>query len=380
MANHVEACARCEALLGELESGGVALLASLREPAADVGFLAEPQLERARGRVEAMLRQHGGPAARPLPDRDEEGPPASKGKPQLQLRDYRLLGVIGQGGMGTVYKALHTQLDKVVAVKLLPEHRTRDAPAVARFQREMKAVGKLHHPYIVAAHDAGEADGRYFLAMEYVDGLNLAELVRRTGPLLVADACELVRQAALGLDYVHQHGLVHRDIKPSNLMLTAEGQVKILDLGLARLHGDAAGDELTGEDQVMGTTDYMAPEQADDSHAVDGRADVYSLGCTLYKLLVGDAPFAGKAYRSPAQKLLAHNQAAVPSMVERRSDVPPGLIHVIEKMLAKTPDKRQSTAAELAESPGVCHSRETKRRIAKRGRTGSPIAAIGILR
>ena len=156
------------------------------------------------------------------------------------------------------------------------------------------------------AHDAGEADGTHFLVMEYVDGIDLSNLVRQHGPLPVAEACELIRQAALGLQHAHEHGLVHRDIKPANLLLTTGGQVKILDLGLALLAVDTRRptNELTADRPVMGTADYMSPEQAGDSHAVDIRADIYSLGCTLYKLLTGKAPFSGSKYSSNLKKSL----------------------------------------------------------------------------
>ena len=157
----------------------------------------------------------------------------------------------------------------------------------------MKALGRLDHPSIVRAMDADDEDGTHYLVMEYVDGIDLSEVVRRCGPLRVPEACELIRQAASGLQYIHEHGCVHRDIKPSNLMLTPAGQVKVLDLGLALLLSEQpAGGELTGSGQAMGTADYMAPEQILDSHGVDIRADIYSLGCTLYKLLVGRAPFS----------------------------------------------------------------------------------------
>ncbi|MBI2479966.1 MAG: serine/threonine protein kinase [Planctomycetia bacterium] len=205
------------------------------------------------------------------------------------LREYQLLERLGRGGMGTVYKALHTRLKRVVAVKVLPADRLNDPAAVARFQREMEAVGKLDHPNIVRATDAGEVDGIHFLVMEYVLGLDVSDLVRRAGPLPIAEACEIARQAAVGLQNAHEHGLVHRDIKPSNLMLTADGQIKILDLGLARLHDSQQGD-LTSASQMMGTIDYMAPEQTSASRDVDIRADIFSLGATLYKLLCGQAP------------------------------------------------------------------------------------------
>ena len=204
-----------------------------------------------------------------------------------QLGEYRLVEKLGEGGMGVVYKAVHTELDRVVAVKVLPAGRLGDDESMARFHREIKAIGRLDHPHIVRAFDARRIGETHFLVMEFVEGPDWEHLVRRRGPLRVADVCELGRQAALGLQHAHEHGLIHRDIKPSNLMLTREGQVKILDLGLARIQGGAVSQALTISGQIMGTPDYIAPEQSCDSHNVDIRADLYSLGCTLYKLLAG---------------------------------------------------------------------------------------------
>lgn len=252
------------------------------------------------------------------------------------------------GGMGTVYKAFHTKLKRVAALKMLPAERMQDEQAVARFEREMEAVGKLVHPNIVLAHDAGEYDGRHFLAMEYVEGIDLAGLLRRQSPLPIADACEIIRQAAMGLQHAHENGLVHRDIKPSNLMLTPDGTVKILDLGLALLPetGDAAR-ELTGTGQAMGTLDYMAPEQGGDSHDVDIRADIYSLGATLYKLLCGEAIYGGARYETPVQKWRALAMEEPPPIQARREDLGDELASVVRKMVAKNPDERYATPADV---------------------------------
>ena len=187
----------------------------------------------------------------------------------------------------------------------------------------MEAIGRLNHNNIVRATDAGEADGVHYLVMELIDGIDLARLVRLAGPLPVAAACELVRQAAVGLQYAHENGLVHRDIKPSNLLLSVNGELKISDLGLALLNRDErASGELTVTGQVMGTADYMAPEQWEDSHAVDIRADLYSLGCTLYTLLAGRPPFAGPKHRSALRKMAAHAKELVPPITDHRADVP----------------------------------------------------------
>ena len=267
-----------------------------------------------------------------------------------RLGDYELLAKLGEGGMGAVYKARHVRLNKIVALKVLPKDRTSDPQARARFEREMQAVGRGSHPNIVQAHDARDIDGASVLVMEYADGADLSHLVDRVGPLPVAAACEIIRQAAVGLQYAHENGLVHRDIKPSNILLTRQGQVKILDLGLALLSAEEAPGELTSAGQIMGTADYMAPEQSFDSHRVDIRADIYSLGCTLYKLLTGHVPYGGEEFNSAIKKVLAHLQAPIPSVASARKDVPNALAAIIERMMAKDRGARFATPAEVAEA------------------------------
>jgi serine/threonine protein kinase len=286
-----------------------------------------------------------------VPDSGEPAAPAERVAKNEQVGQYLLLDLLGRGGMGSVYKARHVLLDRVVALKLLAPARLADPQAVGRFLREIKAVGKLDHPNLVRGTDAGQADGRHFLVMEFLQGIDLGKLVLQLGPLPVADACELVRQAALGLQHAHEHKLVHRDVKPSNLLLTPGGQVKVLDLGLARLMGEVPlGDELTDTGQYMGTADYMAPEQGFDAHAVDTRADVYSLGCTLYKLLTGRAPFSGPEYDSTFKKIRAHAQIPIPPVRDTRPDVPEALAEALGRMLAKLPVDRFATPAEAAEA------------------------------
>ncbi|MGD0519017.1 MAG: polysaccharide biosynthesis/export family protein, partial [Thermoguttaceae bacterium] len=263
---------------------------------------------------------------------------------------YRILEELGQGGMGAVYKALHTKLDRVVAIKILSRGRSGDQRAIARFEREMKAVGRFDHPHIVRAYDAREIGGAPVLIMEFVEGMDLGRLVQRLGPIPMAEACELVRQACLGLQYVHEQGLVHRDIKPSNLMLTPQGIVKILDLGLARFHFEQSEEEMTNSGQAMGTADYMAPEQASDSHAVDIRADIYSLGCTLYKLLAGFAPFEGSQYKGTFEKMTAHVQRPAPPIEKVLPEIPRELAAVVEKMLAKAQADRFAQPSDVIEA------------------------------
>jgi formylglycine-generating enzyme required for sulfatase activity/serine/threonine protein kinase len=339
---HLEQCPECEVTLDGLETAGRedTLLDHLRRPPAEDPFGAEPECRSALARAEGLVDPDSGRSAAV----SGAEPPAVGA-----LGEYQLLEKLGEGGMGTVYKALHTKLDRVVALKLLPHDRVDDARRLARFDREMKAVGRLNHPNIVQAYDAREIEGTTVLVMEYVDGLDLSELVRLHGPLPIADACEVIRRAALGLQYAHEQGLVHRDVKPSNLMLTSEGRVKILDLGLALLRSTGPqGEEVTNTGQTVGTADYIAPEQVNDSHLVDVRADVYSLGCTLYKLLSGQAPFAGPDYQGAFRKMMAHVREAVPSIKHRREEIPDRLITVLDRMLAKNPDDRFATPGEVA--------------------------------
>lgn len=283
--------------------------------------------------------------------------PQSAIRQPQSIGQYRLLAKIGEGGMGAVYKAMHMRLEKIVALKVLPAERTRDAEALARFNREMKAVGRLQHPNIVGAHDAGEADGVHYLVMEYVEGVDLDRLLKQHGPLPVPDACELVRQAALGLQEAYEHQMVHRDIKPSNLMLTVErskkqhrGVVKILDLGLALLEEPSQARELTATGQLMGTIDYMSPEQVESTHHVDIRSDVYSLGVTLYKLLTGTSPFAFTKADTAFKRLYAVVHLPPTPIGQHRPDVPRELAALIERMLAKKADDRPATPDEVAEA------------------------------
>jgi WD40 repeat protein/serine/threonine protein kinase len=267
----------------------------------------------------------------------------------LKIGPYIVMERLGEGGMGQVFKAKHQHMGRVVALKLMRKEKLQSADTVRRFYQEVQAAGALIHPNIVLAFDAGQAGSTHFFSMEFVDGPDLARLVKERGPLPVMQACEYIRQAAVGLQHAHERGLVHRDIKPSNLLVTAEGAnpvVKILDLGLARL-GDSFAQEshLTKMGQVLGTPDFLAPEQALDARSVDIRADIYSLGCSLYYLLTGQAPFRAEAL---AQLLLKHQMEKPPSVRALRPEVPEGLEILLQRMMAKKPEHRPSTPAEVA--------------------------------
>jgi len=274
---------------------------------------------------------------------------AGLGRECILAQRYRILDELGKGAMGVVYRAFDTRMDRQVAIKVLPAHRLNDADAIARFRREAKAQAQLSHTNIVQAFDFGQDQDRHFLAMELVEGTNLADLIRDKGRITPALAADFVYQAALGLHHAHEKGLVHRDLKPSNLVLAQrQQQIKVLDLGLARFLQDQIADEtLTREGIGMGTPDYMAPEQFRDARSVDARSDIYSLGCTLYHMIAGHVPFPGSSF---LEKCKAHEEKEPASLEDSCLDVPAGLVMVVERMMAKRPDDRFQTAREVAEA------------------------------
>jgi serine/threonine protein kinase len=268
------------------------------------------------------------------------------------LGQYRILEELGRGGMGHVYKAVHQTMGRFVALKILAPQLTQTEKARDLFHREVRAAAKLHHPNIVTAYDASPpGDPRVFLVMEYVDGPNLSRLVREQGPLPVEQACEYVRQAAVGLDYAHNMGLIHRDVKPGNLLLqqnTGGPQIKILDFGLALVTAGEAGspDSVVGAaNTVLGTPDYVSPEQARDQYNVDRRSDLYSLGCTFFHLLTGEPPFPGG---TGIEKLQRQGTEPPPAVRSKRPDVPEPVAAIVHKLLAKNPKWRYQTGGELA--------------------------------
>ncbi len=326
----------------------------------------------------AVLReQTRGPsqtAARP----ESAGPlgPANIPRDLVDHPRYRVIGLLGRGGMGTVYRAEHRIMQRPVALKVINQRLMTDRRALERFGREVKAAASLIHPNIATAHDADTAGELHFLVMELVEGESLAEKVQAQGPLPVAAACDYLRQAACGLQHAFEKGMIHRDIKPHNLMLTPAGQVKILDFGLARFVQEASrGGELapgshedfddqevadgcpqefqlpetdlplTRTDMVLGTADFVAPEQASDSRTADIRADIYSLGCSLYYLIAGHPPFPEKSLLG---KLSGHFARQPASLLSLRHDVPPGVDQVVACMLAKSPADRYATPADVA--------------------------------
>ena len=273
---------------------------------------------------------------------------AYKGKAtSLVLGNYVLMEKIGAGGMGQVFRAEHRRMKRIVAIKLLPPSMTKDKASIARFEREVEAAAKISHPNIVAAFDADCANGVHFLVMELVEGSDLSALVKKQGPFSVGNALNCILQAARGLEAAHRKGIVHRDIKPANLLLDKEGTVKILDMGLARLSDEGnttVQSDLTSTGTIMGTVDYMAPEQALDTKTADARADIYALGCSLHYLLTGRAIYEGDTLM---KKLLAHRDQLIPSLRAIRPEVTDQLEAVFTKMVAKRTEDRYQTAGEL---------------------------------
>jgi serine/threonine protein kinase/DNA-binding response OmpR family regulator len=270
----------------------------------------------------------------------------------LRIGNYDVLNRLGAGGMGTVLKARHRRMKRIVALKVLAQDLARDESFVKRFQREVEMIARFQHANIVMAYDADEAEAGPFLVMEFVDGRDLASTVESDGPLSFAAALSCILQAARGLEYAHKQGIIHRDIKPANLLRDAGGVVKVTDLGLARLSGRANGGSgapgaITQAGGILGTVDYMSPEQAIDSTAIDLRADIYSLGATLYFLLVGQPPYLGQTMMATLWK---HREAPIPSLMEARKDVPAALDALFRRMMAKSPADRFQTMTEVVQA------------------------------
>ena len=280
--------------------------------------------------------------------------------PSLRLGQYLLIEELGRGGMGRVFRAEHSAMGRIVALKILSADLVNSPRAKEFFLREVRAASRLHHPNIVTAFDANEVNGVHFLVMELVQGPNLEKLVRERGPLPAPVACEYIRQVAAGLEHAFEQGMVHRDIKPSNLLIKGEpepskpGLIKISDFGLARLApiraenaGSNHGTILVEENTIIGTPDYLAPEQAKSLHQADIRSDIYSLGCTLFFLLTGRVPYPGT---KGLEKIIKHSTDPVPAPSTLVPGIPPEVDQLVVRMMAKDPADRPQTPREAAES------------------------------
>jgi WD40 repeat protein/serine/threonine protein kinase len=268
---------------------------------------------------------------------------------ELLLGSYVILERVGEGGMGQVFKARNWKIGRTVALKIIHKERLANESTVRRFRREIRAAAQLQHPNVVQTLDADQVGEIHLMVMEYVEGgKDLNRLIKEEGPLPVPQACDYIRQAALGLQHAHERGLVHRDIKPHNLLLVRKKSlIKVLDMGLARFEADedSRTSQLTREGAVMGTPDYIAPEQAVDSHAVDIRADLYSLGCVFFYLLSGQVPFPGGTVM---EKLIKHQSVPAPLVNTVRPDAPEDVVRIISRLMAKNPEERLQTPGELA--------------------------------
>jgi len=263
------------------------------------------------------------------------------------LGKYKLLDHLGTGGMSTVYLAEHVLMQRRVAIKVLPKNRVEDSSYLARFHREAQAAAALDHRNIVRAYDVDNEGNTHYMVMEYVEGFDLQEIVKRDGPLDYPVLAEYIRQAAEGLYYAHKSGLIHRDIKPANLLVDRNNLVKLLDLGLARFTDDTQASLTVAYDEnVLGTADYLAPEQAIDSHGVDFRADIYGLGCSMFFLFMGHPPFPEGTL---PQRLMMHQKHPPPDIREKRPDAPEDLIKICLKMMAKKPENRFQTSNQVAQ-------------------------------
>ncbi len=356
---HLDQCRVCEDTLDAINLNSETILEVLGNLERAPEYLDEPELDAGLQRLQDRTLLVGNETTR------------FANRPQVIAKDvrldrvaefgsYRLISKLGQGGMGAVYKAVHTQLDKTVAIKVLSANRFGDVVSTNRFKREMKALGRVQHPNVVVAYDGGQCKHEHFLVMEYVDGVDVAALDRRHKGLPTQVACEIIRQAAIGLQHAHEKGLIHRDIKPSNLMLDQHGVVKILDLGLARIEDEllsASGEspaiddrtDLTMSGTAMGTIGFMSPEQALDSRNTNHSSDLYSLGATLYKLLAGRLPFPFDKYDTTGKMLVAIATNQPPSLADSRSDLPSELIQLVDRMLSKEPSERLSSARDFAD-------------------------------
>ncbi|HEV3261719.1 MAG TPA: protein kinase [Gemmataceae bacterium] len=336
VASHLDTCPDCRQAVEKLPADSLQGKVRAAKPGGTA--LPQPPASARLAAVPSAFQSAPAPA----------GPPAGLPPQLADHPKYRILRELGRGGMGVVYQALQTMMDRQVVVKVINQSLLANPDALQRFRREVQAAASLSHPNIVTAYDAEQAGDLHLLVMEFVPGLSLAQVLEQKGPLPVARACHYVRQAALGLQHAFEQGMVHRDIKPQNLMLTPKGQVKVLDFGLARLRG--AGPQAGGLTQTgafMGTPEYVSPEQATDARTADIRADLYSLGCTLYFLLTGRPPFVAD---TAVKLVLAHIEKVPTPLHALRAEVPEALSAVVGRLLAKDPGQRYQTPVELAQA------------------------------
>jgi serine/threonine-protein kinase len=271
-------------------------------------------------------------------------PSAGLGEDLQRIGKYEISRRLGVGGMGAVYLAVDSDLKRTVALKVLPRDRASNPILVRRFKSEGQAAALLHHKNIVSVYEAGQADGYLFLALEYVEGVDLLEWVQKRGPIPIKRSVEIMRQAAAALQHAYERNIVHRDIKPSNLMISRDGTVKLTDMGLARSIDETLDTTITRDGTTVGTVDYMAPEQASNSKAADIRSDIYSLGCTWFHLLTGAPPYA---QGSVTNKIAAHISGPIPDPRLLNPKIPEAVVAVIHRMMAKKKDQRYQTPAEL---------------------------------
>ena len=334
---HLDDCGECQSELDTLDNAEDSLIVGLRNHAPGSDIDSEPQCHLAIAKALGALAEAHQNDSGSLPNF-----PRSIG-------EYEIVRPLGKGGMGRVFLARQTKLGREVALKVIADHRLADPNVRRRFENEMQAVGRLSHPNIVIAHDAREIDSTAVLVTEYIDGLDLGQIVERLGTLSIADACKAAEQVAVALQYTADQGFVHRDIKPSNVMLSRTGEVKLLDLGLARLQKqDPSNLNMTGTGQTMGTADYVSPEQVNDSREVDIRSDLYSLGCTLFKLLTGKPLFSSDDHATAFAKLNAHVSEVPPRVSDLREGIPKGLVKLIDRLLSKNPDQRPAEPMQVA--------------------------------
>lgn len=366
ISNHLSDCDNCTQFVERLDGETDELICLARS--ADSGAAVSNSFER-------MMQD-----VAPLMNRAQE---LDKVLDAGQIRDYQLLEPLGRGGMGAVYRAMHTRLKREVAVKLLLPRRAGSVAAVEHFQREMEAVGRLDHPNIVRALDAGEHEEVPYLVMELVSGRDAQAIVDENGPMDVADACEIVRQAAMGLQYAHEQGIVHRDVKPSNLMLADDGNVLVMDLGLARLQSELV--DPTQDPMVLGSYSYMAPEQLENSETATPSSDVYGLGGSLYFLLGGQPPHLGRP--TERDRMFEDRLAAKMAPIETlRTGLPSRLVSTLGRMLDTDPASRISSASDVAKllapftrGANLSQSRGSHGRLLNRLFWPAVVAAVGTL-